>query len=313
MIHTVTPNPVIDLIYLVPRYEKGQTVRAGAFQQLPAGKGLSVSYALSCLGTPSVAHLLLGEDEVPLYTRACGEKRIEPAITAGPFETRKHCTILEEETRGVTHIQTRGRPVPAELPRRLLEGVRAKLQPGDLAAVSGSAPEGMPPDFFRELLEAVKTAGARALFDSSGEPLREGVKAAPAALKANQTEAEELLGGGPLAPEDAPDACRAIRREYGIEHVAISLGGEGIAAADASGAWRLRVPIPKEEVVDTVGCGDTTLAGMARALQGGMTGEAMYRYAIACASAATQQPGPGLLDPADVEKFLARVECERVG
>ncbi|MFB3787757.1 MAG: PfkB family carbohydrate kinase [bacterium] len=113
-IHTVTLNPVIDLIYETDRFEKGTTFRCDRYEQIPAGKGINVSYALSYLGEPSHAYLLIGEPELSLFGQACQERGIQFHPFAGPFPTRCHCTILERETGFVTHVQTKGMLAPVE-------------------------------------------------------------------------------------------------------------------------------------------------------------------------------------------------------
>ncbi len=312
-IHTVTLNPVIDLIYETGRFEKGTTFRCGRFEQIPAGKGINVSYALSCLGEPSHAYLLIGEQEVHWFGKACHERGIHFHPFAGPFPTRRHCTILERETGSVTHVQTQGMPVPVEAYEILRQGLEQQLARGDILVLSGSVAPGLPAAAYRELITMSNAKGAVTILDSSGPPLRLGMTAGPFVVKANEKEAGELTG---LALQDEAREWEALRRmrEYpGLAHGVISLGARGILAGNPAAAWRLRVSMRPGEVKDTVGCGDTQVAGLALGIKQGMDPPGLYRFAIACASAAAVQAGPGRIDKNTVEAMLERVACEPAG
>ncbi|MBZ0258245.1 hypothetical protein K8I31_19420 [bacterium] len=87
-VFTVTLNPVVDLIYCVNQFEKGDTFRCNAFECVPAGKGLNVSTVLAALGVPSSAYMLLGEEDEHLYRRYCEKRNVDLVATTGPFTVR---------------------------------------------------------------------------------------------------------------------------------------------------------------------------------------------------------------------------------
>ncbi|HOJ61246.1 MAG TPA: hexose kinase [bacterium] len=311
-IHTVTLNPVIDLIYETDRFEKGTTFRCGRYEQIPAGKGINVSYALSYLGETSHAYLLIGEQELSLFGRVCHERGIQFHPFAGPFQTRYHCTILERATGSVTHVQTTGMPVPSEAFEILRHVLEQQIGPGDILVLSGSIAPGLPAPAYRDLIELSKAKGALTILDSSGPPLRLGTAAGPYVIKANEKETQELTG---LALENETqewEALRRIREIPGLAHGVISLGERGMIAGNHTAGWRLHVPMRPGEVKDTVGCGDSLVAGLALGLKQGMQPPDLYRFAIACASAAAAQTGPGRFEKNAVETMLSRVVCVKL-
>lgn len=67
-----------------------------------------------------------------------------------------------------------------------------------------------------------------------------------------------------LYPDDVPETKAAEWRRGGVSLVVLTRGGDGSVAWGAFGA--ISVPAPKTDVIDTVGAGDTFLAGLITAL-----------------------------------------------
>ena len=79
-------------------------------------------------------------------------------------------------------------------------------------------------------------------------------------LKPNRLETE-LLSGVPITDDDS--LCRAADAllETGLHRVFISLGADGVFAADHSGQKR-KLPALKGNIVSTTGCGDAAMAAL---------------------------------------------------
>ncbi|MCQ4866218.1 PfkB family carbohydrate kinase [Pseudoflavonifractor phocaeensis] len=111
-------------------------------------------------------------------------------------------------------------------------------------------------------------------------------------LKPNRIEAE-LLSGVPITDEASLNAAADALLATGLRRVFISMGGDGIFAADHAG--RVHVPCFKGEMVNTTGCGDASMAAAAWAyLEGtdliGTARAALAAGAIAMESAETINP-----------------------
>ncbi len=141
--------------------------------------------------------------------------------------------------------------------------VATVARPGDLWALCGSLPPGLPVDFYAQLIHTLRGLGARVLLDTSGEPFRLGLAARPYAVKPNLPEMEAWLGR-PLAD------CRAVAGavdnllELGISLVALSLGADGLMlATEATQVW---TKPPQVVAPNPVGAGDALVAGLLWAL-----------------------------------------------
>jgi len=309
VVHTVTLNPVVDLIYRMDRFEKGTTFRCSEFLQVPAGKGINVSTILSCFGVSSAAHIILGNDEAQHYQSALEKRSIKAEITTAPVQTRKHCTLLEQSTRSVTHAQIQSQPVPAESLLQFEDRLFQSLHKGDIAVFSGSLPKGAESGLYEKWIQKCHDTGVLPVLDSSGDALRQGVTASPWMLKSNEHEAEELMGKPVHHEEDIKHAAQWMQTHYRIPYIILSLGNRGLAAVGNSRYNRLRVSIDAEKIVDSVGCGDAAAGGFLYAWLQHKSEAERFAYSIATATAAATVLGPGTIDPADVEQLLQRVEC----
>ncbi len=311
VIHTITLNPVTDLIYLIDRFEKGTTFRCPEFLQVPAGKGINVSYILSCYEKPSVAHAIIGDDEAQSYQKALENRSITPVIKVAPIFTRKHCTLLEKSTGSVTHTQIHSQPVPPDDLNQFEENLFSALQPGDAAVFSGSMTKNADPGLYAQWIAQCHEMDVLPVFDSSGEPLRQGVRSSPWMLKSNEHEAEELMGEAIKNEDDIKHAAQWLQSEYKIAYVILSLGGRGIAAATEDHYYRLKVKIDAGKIIDSVGCGDAVAGGFLYAWLESKSEEEMFAYAIATATAAATVIGPGTVEPDRVEELLTHTEWEK--
>jgi len=98
-----------------------------------------------------------------------------------------------------------------------------------------------------------------------------------------------------LAPADVLERIRAL----GPRLVAITLGTDGAIAASADGY--ARVPAVPVIVKDTVGAGDSFLAGLVLGLARGQPRDQALRLAIAAGAAAVAGSGTARVQRADVE------------
>jgi fructose-1-phosphate kinase PfkB-like protein len=162
---------------------------------------------------------------------------------------------------------------------------------------------------YGDIIALAHHRGVRCLLDSSGEALKRGLAAQPYGMKVNVHELAGCVG------ERLPDRAaqlRALRavRSGGVAIAAVSLGAEGLLATDGASDWHCELRM--DNVVNTVGCGDAMLAGMATALLDTADPLEMLRWGVACGAANTQVVGAGFIERSEVEALLSRVKIERL-
>ena len=102
-----------------------------------------------------------------------------------------------------------------------------------------------------------------------------------------------------------------VKKADGVEIVAVSLGGDGSFVVCDDGIFRARVP--KIDAVNTVGCGDSMIAGFALGLSEGLSVEETLKKASAISAAAALREETGFFVKEDMEKIYPQVEIEKIG
>jgi tagatose 6-phosphate kinase len=128
-------------------------------------------------------------------------------------------------------------------------------------------------------------------------------------IKPNLDEIRMLTGKSCDTLEDMVDAAKKIHSQ-GVEIVAVSLGGEGSFVVSESGVYRARVP--KLHAVNTVGCGDSMIAGFALGLSENLPIDEILKKASGISAASALREETGYFRMEDMEKLLPEIEITRI-
>ena len=183
------------------------------------------------------------------------------------------------------------------------------VEQADVVAMSGSVPKGLDGTAYQKLIAIVKAAGKKVILDTSGKLLEMGIEARPTMIKPNIDEIRMLTGKPCDNLEEMVRAAIEIR-ERGVEIVAVSLGADGSFVVCESGIFRARVP--KIDAVNTVGCGDSMIAGFALALGKGLPIVDALKKASAISAASALSETTGFYKPEDMERLLPQIEITKV-
>ncbi|HEU5100122.1 MAG TPA: 1-phosphofructokinase [Roseiflexaceae bacterium] len=308
MIITVTPNPALDRTLTVPQIVFDEMVRASDSRLDLDGKGVNVSKALGQLGLSTLLLGFAGGATGEMLERRLREQGFATDFTRVAGETRTNTMILDAtNTRYVKANEPGPTLRPAEL-ATFFSQARARLAPGDTWILSGSLPPGTPDGFYAELVSLIQSGGARALLDTSGEPLRLGCAARPYLAKPNAGEAQALTGE-PIDGEATVRRAALYFLDRGVELVALSLGADGLLLAARDQAARARPP--RVHALNPVGAGDALLAGIAWALEQRLDLAELARWGVASGTAAAMRAGTDSAARSAVEALHAQVQVER--
>lgn len=183
------------------------------------------------------------------------------------------------------------------------------VKDSEIVTISGSVPRGMGKDIYAKIITKLKEAGKKVILDTSGVLLQEGMKAAPTLVKPNQDELELLFDTKIHSMDEVLKYAVEIQKS-GIPYVAVSLGGEGALLVCEEGIYHGKPP--KIQVVNTVGCGDSMVGGLAVALKRNYRAEEALRYAVAVSAANALSPNTGDFDPVEYQKIYDKVVVEKL-
>lgn len=278
---TVTLNPAIDRTVSVSGFKAGAVNRAEPISETAGGKGVNVAAALADEGLRVAASGFLGEANTELFETFFDSKQISDHFVRVKGETRVGIKIVDPMLHQTTDLNFPGLKPAASNIEVLVNQVQKLDAPWFVLA--GSLPPGVDPGIYRDLVKKIKARGRKVLVDTSGEPLRQVIEAAPTIIKPNLHELE-MLCGEPLKNEAAIiDAAKSLVVR-GIELVAISMGENGACFVTANEVVMARPP--EMEVDSTVGAGDAMVAGIVAAQIRGLSLEECARLGTSFAIAA---------------------------
>jgi 1-phosphofructokinase family hexose kinase len=307
MIITVTPNPALDRTLTVPEIVFDDMVRASDSRLDLDGKGVNVSKALGAFGAATVMLGFAGGMAGEMLERGLDALGYATSFTHVAGETRTNTIIIDVAANRYVKANEPGPMLRPEELAAFFTQARARLTAGDTWILSGSLPPGAPADFYAQLVELIQAHGARALLDTSGEPLRLGCAARPYLIKPNADEAQALVG----APIDGDAAARRAATfflDQGVELVALSLGAEGLLLATRGQSARARPPLV--QALNPVGAGDALLAGVAWALEQRLTLAELARWGVASGTAAAMRAGTASAPRDEVAALYAQVQVD---
>lgn len=315
MILTVTANASIDKRAVASRAVPGAVNRIRECTYSAGGKGLNVSRAIRIAGADVVATGFLAGHAGRYIAEKLAEENIPADFVWIPGETRSCLNIWDEEKQETTEYLEPGPACTAEDGQKLLDKIRSYTE-GDRRAeiitVSGSVPQGCSAGLYREIVRIGTDRGIRVFLDTSGKLLEGSLEgdAQPFLIKPNLDEIRMLTGRETLQTGEISEAAEVLHRK-GIEAVVISLGAEGSILSCRQGLYQ--AVVPEVAAVNTVGCGDTMVGGLAVAVSRGESLPEALRFASAVSAAAAMTERTGFYLLSDMEKLLGRIEIRQIG
>ncbi len=276
MIYTVTFNPALDYVMHVKELRTDDINRTCGEELHYGGKGINVSVVLSRLGIESVA---LG-----FKAGFTGEKLQEMLeadgirtdfIALGQGNTRINVKIRAKRE---LDINAGGPPVTRQEVEHLFDKMR-RLSDGDVVVLAGSVPEALPPDIYEQILAITSDKGVAAVVDATGDLLLNVLKYRPFLIKPNHFELGDLFGVRIKDQDELLEYAGRLQK-MGARNVLVSRGKDGALLLAEDGTVATNGILPGRPV-NSVGCGDSMVAGFLA----GYMAQKDYAYALRLGSA----------------------------
>ncbi|TCP93203.1 1-phosphofructokinase [Cricetibacter osteomyelitidis] len=302
---TITLNAAYDLVGRLPRIQLGEVNTVETLGLFPAGKGINVAKVLNDLAVKTAVGGFLGEDNQGDFEHMFNTLGLEDRFQRVAGKTRINVKITETEA-DVTDLNFLGYEISeADWAKFVQDSVNYAKQ-FDIIAVCGSLPRGVTPEKFTAWLSQLNTTGAKVVLDSSNAALTAGLRANPWLVKPNHRELEAWIGHELPTLNDIVVAAKKLKSQ-GIANVIISIGANG--ALWLSDRAVIQAQPPKcQNVVSTVGAGDSMVAGLIYGLSHHLTQQDTLAFASAVSAFAVSQSNVGVPDRALLDPILAEVK-----
>ena len=296
MIYTVTLNPALDYVIQVDHFKPGQINRNKSENIYFGGKGINVSCILRELGFDSTAlGFIAGFTGKALSDGLVNMGIVSDFITAESGMTRINVKMKSDEE---TEINGTGPLISGENFEELKNRIR-KLTSGDTLVLSGSIPSCMASDTYEKIIECLNE-DVRLVVDAEKDLLLKVLKYRPFLIKPNNLELGAMFNTKIKDEEEIVFYAKKLQ-EQGARNVLVSMAKDGAILLDENGKVS-RMGVAKGTVVNSVGAGDSMVAGfLAGYLE---TGDYEYALKLGTACGGATAFHSGLATKEEIEGVL---------
>ena len=256
MIYTVTFNPSLDYILKVDNFTVGMVNRSEEETIFPGGKGINVSIVLNNLGIKSEA---LGF--IAGFTGEEIKNKVEEmGCTTNLIKLKEGLSRINVKLKGKveSEINGGGPNIDEKSLKKLFEQLE-QLKKGDILVLAGSIPRSLPEDIYEKIMEKLQDKDIKIVVDATKDLLVNVLKYKPFLIKPNNHELGEIFNVVLKTDEEIIEYARKLQ-EQGAQNVLISMAGDGAILIDSQGN-SYKSGVPKGKVKNSVGAGDSMVAG----------------------------------------------------
>jgi len=304
MIYTLTLNPALDYdMYINEDLKTEHLNLANKVNYRAGGKGINVSKVLKNLNIEStVIGFIAG------FTGDFIVRDLERDGIKSEFVELEGYTRINVKVNG-NDKETEITGVSPEISEKKLKELTEKisyLKEGDILVLSGSIPATLSSKIYKELSENIKK-NVKIVLDTRGNLLQDNIHN-NFFIKPNIHELRDMFNEKLETKEEIVKKC-SFFLERGVENVIISRGGDG--ALLVNNEFVMEASVPKGELINSIGAGDSMVAGFIAGYVGNMSLENSFRLAVAAGSATAYSYG--LAEKDFVDKLYKEIKIIKEG
>lgn len=313
MIYTITFNPALDYTVQVEKFEIGKINRTKSENILAGGKGLNVSIILKRLGIENTALSFIAgftgkelERKIRQYnikTEFIETNRGYTRINVKISSLEKNSLIQESETA----LNGNGPEITENDIEKLLQKIQ-NINSNDIVILSGNIPKCINENIYEIICKELDGNNVKFVVDASQELLMNCLKYKPFFIKPNKEELEETFNTKIETKEEIIIYAKKLQ-EKGAQNVLISLGGDGaILLTEKNEVYYSNTP--KGQVINTVGAGDSMVAGFVAGYLKKKDYKEALKLGIASGSATAFSAGLAMNE--EINGLLKQITIEKI-
>lgn len=304
MIYTVTLNPSIDhVIYMDSDVQLGKLNRMQKDVKFPGGKGINVSRILGQLKIENIALGFVGGFTGAFIEEWLAEEGVKTQFTYVNEDTRINVKVKASEE---TEINGQGPHVEEETSQMFLSQLRS-LTEEDVVVLAGSKPSSLPSDYYQMIIKQLTDQGTEFVIDTTGQELKNALPYHPLVVKPNHHELEELFDVTFEKDEEViPYGHKLV--EEGTQYAIISMAEKGAMLFTPEGVYHGKAP--KGELKNSVGSGDSMIAGFVGTYQ--KTKDPLEAFKVSIASGSATAFEEDLATREKIEALLPEITIQKL-
>ncbi len=262
MIYTVTFNPALDYTMEIDNLKIGEINRSQSEMILPGGKGINVSTILNRLHVQNTA---MGFVAGFTGQELTGQLQ-KQGINTDFIELKNGQTRINVKLEGdkETAINGNGPDITQDDINKLILKLE-NLKEKDILVLSGSIPCNIRKTIYEEICERLQNKNIDIVVDATGDLLVNVLKYHPLLIKPNTDELSEIFNREITSNEDIAHYGKKLK-DMGAKNVIVSMGNRGATLITNEGEV-IYSPTPDIKIINTVGAGDSMVAGFIAGLQ----------------------------------------------
>lgn len=316
MIYTVTFNPSLDYIVGVYDFENGKVNRTGDEVIFPGGKGINVSIVLRNLGIESIPMgFIAGFTGLKIQKMLANQK-----INGGFIQAKQGISRINVKIRSLSQNED-GEKIVSEETEINGQGPKIgedeldafyrqldQLKKGDILVLAGSIPNVLPATMYCNIMARLYEKEIQFVVDATNDLLVNVLQYHPFLIKPNNFELGEIFGVEIRKKEDVILYAKKLQ-EKGARNVLVSMAGEGAVLVAEDGST-YQTEAPKGKVKNSVGAGDSMVAGFLYGYLTEQTYEKAFYYGVCTGSASAFSHNMATRD--EVEELLKTLQKKLV-
>ncbi len=303
---TLTVNPVVDKNTAIANLVPHRKLRCTEPRYYAGGGGINVSRAIKNLGGASLSVFLAGGRTGEHLQELLGKEDIPQKVVELSGATRENFSVMDASTALHYRFASPGPVVAQKEWKASLYLVEKNLKANDFLVASGKLTSGIPDDYYLKLDEIVKDKNAQLILDTKGEALKHAVKNDIFLFKPNLSELASLYQKEFVTFKTIEKIAKDFMETHTCKILAVSLGCRSALLVTPKSLEYVPAPVVEER--NSIGAGDSMVAGMLLKVQEGHTPKTMVQYGVAAGASATMRKGSQLCRKEEVDKIFDRIK-----
>ena len=310
MLVTVTLNPALDHILILPEVNLGTFNRAEDTIRMPGGKGINVASSLAVMGDEVVATGFLGGQGCPMFETALRKIGVTTNFTYVNSEIRTDFFIIEQDKNRQSLMVEEGAAISLRYLNSFKANFERLLASADLVEIGGSLPNGVAPNFLKELVVMANKKNVKVVLNLPEDLLLECMQGTKIHLVYPDLRENKQMFGQDIYDSKARVEIKNELLKREVETVLLKYGNLKYEVSTNAETWDGEIDLAETSIM--IGIRDAVLAGFIHKYsKKSNLGEALkYGLGAGRSAAKNKMNYPG--SKAEIEEFLLQAKVRKV-